>query len=80
VNARNGDLPSGSTACLNAAATGRFDFVVLLLEHGMTADLERCARYLRNRVVPDGSPQNGWREKALDMIRARGITVPPARK
>ena len=45
--------------------------VVLMLEHGMTADLDRCASYLRNTLVSTKSSQNDWRDKALELIRAQ---------
>jgi ankyrin repeat protein len=77
ANARNGETPMGDTVCLDATAIARFDLLVLLLENGLTEDLERCARYVRNTAIASDSPQQAWRDKALELIRTRGVKVAP---
>jgi len=65
-----------STAAQSAVAVGRFDWAAKFLELGLNTDLERLARAAQISQVPAASPQQRWKEKVLEMLKARGIAAP----
>jgi uncharacterized protein len=59
-----------------AAGLGRFDFVAHFLEKGFTYNLERLAKDVQNRRVPPNSDAQRWKDKVLDILAKRGVTIP----
>lgn len=70
----------GETAAVVAAAMGRFDEVVFLLEKGLTYNLNGLARTVAVRHVPPQSKQHIAKEKVIEMLKAKGIQFPPPSK
>jgi hypothetical protein len=66
----------GDTVGTTAVALGRFDLVAHFLERGLNHDLERLARRIANRAVPPDSEQQRWKDKAVEMLKARGVRLP----
>lgn len=62
--------------CLNIATIGRFDLLVRYLGLGLTVDLVNCARLLEDSGVWDDSPQDKWRQKALALMKDKGVSFP----
>ena len=76
INTHN-DLYYGYTAPeLAIAAVGRFDIATWLLEKGYSYDLPMLARYAEGRLGSLGGPQQVWKERLIDMLRAKGMVFP----
>lgn len=75
------DANLGDT-CASTVANGRFDFTVILLEHGLTKDLAMCGRLAQRAVIRDNSPRQTDRKKVFELLAERGVLPPfeePAR-
>lgn len=64
------------TAANDAAIYGRYDLVVKLLEHGLTYDLQGLARTVDMTKVRSGSEAQRWKDKVIEMLKARGAKFP----
>lgn len=72
INLQHADM----TIADDAAALGQFDKVVDLLNRGCSQNLRKLARITQQRVLALDSPQNAWRDKAILLLKARGIAFP----
>ena len=63
----------GSTVASYAAAGGQFSEVLLLLNSGYRADLDRIAWTAKNRVLPKESDQQRYREQVILKLRELGV-------
>lgn len=66
----------GETVAATAAGMGRFDQVVFFLERGLKYDVRRLARSVDVRKVPANSEAQRWKDKAIEILKARGATFP----
>lgn len=66
----------GSTAAQKAAYLGRFDLVALFLDRGMSYDLQGLAASVEAAQVSPTSEQQHWKDKVIEMLKARGATFP----
>jgi hypothetical protein len=66
----------GDTIAKAAAAYGRFDKVMELLERGYTFDLEDLGRAVQTREVAQGSDQSKWQEKVKARLELDGVRFP----
>lgn len=64
----------GESAASTCLVPGRFDLTVFFLEHGFKGNLQELADYVES-VVADEEMQP-YKEKAIDMLRARGAIFP----
>lgn len=58
------------------AAIGAFDIAAYLLEHGYMHDLQGLARGVEIRHVPPNSERQRWKDKVIEMLKARGVRFP----
>lgn len=60
------------------ATTGLAKFAVLayLLEQGFNHELERVARRVARKDVPDDSKAQQWKLKVNELLKARGVKIP----
>lgn len=72
----NAVLNSSRTAAIAAATVNRYDKVVYLLERGYSHDLEYLARYIDSHELSEDSAQFEWKQKALRVLKDRGVTFP----
>lgn len=66
----------GSSAAHKAVAQGNFDLVAYLLESGYTFDLQSLAKGVEMRQVPPDSDRQRWKDKVIEMLKARGVKFP----
>ncbi|MBL8474807.1 MAG: ankyrin repeat domain-containing protein [Methyloversatilis sp.] len=64
------------TVANKAAGYGRYDLVAKFLDIGLDYNLQGLARTVEVRVVPPGSEQQSWKEKVIEMLKARGAKFP----
>ncbi len=64
------------TVANKAASFGRYDLIARLLELGLTHDLQDLAKDVEITKVPAESEQQRWKNKVIDMLKARGVTFP----
>jgi len=64
------------TAASVAAGLGRFDFVHYLLERGLNYKLQNLAADVEISKVPPNSEQQRWKDKVIEMLKARGACFP----
>lgn len=64
------------TAANDAAIYGRYDLVAKFLDHGLTYDLQGLARTVEVRKVRAESEQQRWKDKVIEMLKARGAKFP----
>lgn len=67
---------NGYTAANDAAAYGRFDWVAMFLDLGLNQNIQRLARSVDMRLVPPDSDQQRWKNKVVEMLKARGAKFP----
>ena len=65
----------GWTIASEAAAMGRFDKVVELIERGYAHDLANLGRLVQRRVVTSDDDK-AWQAKAKELLEARGLRFP----
>ena len=63
-----------------AAAVGRFDWVLDFLSKGYDNKLERLAQICNIRIVPKDSQSYRDKMQALEILRQRGVKIPPLRQ
>lgn len=63
------------TVAISAAANGRLDWVVKFLELGYSRDLVRLSRSVEG-VAGLSREQEQWRQRALEMLKERGVSFP----
>lgn len=73
VNVHRSD---NDTAANVAIRLGRFDIAAKLLERGLNHDLLRLAKDAEIRKVPPNSDAQRWKDKVIEMLKARGIQFP----
>lgn len=66
----------GDTAASKAAALGRFDLVAHFLDKGLSYNLQELAKDVEIRRVPAKSEAQRWKDKVIEMLKARGVTLP----
>ena len=66
----------GESVAATAAGMGRFDQVVFFLERGLKYDVRSLARSVDVRQVPANSEAQRWKDKAIEILKARGATFP----
>ena len=66
----------GETAAVVAAAMGRYDEVVFLLENGLNYNLEDLAKTVQIRVVRQQSKQYTAQQKVIEILKAKGVQFP----
>ena len=66
-----------ASAASVASAQANFDATALLLEHGFNFNLPYLARGVKGRVVPASSNRQHWKDKVIQMLKDRGVTVEP---
>ena len=59
----------GFSAAFRAIGSGRYDLAAYLLEHGLTAGLDKLERGAKGRVV--SSNMQAWKDKVILMIQER---------
>lgn len=73
LNAHDQFNESAATATLGPA---HFEVLAYLLEQGYNYDLDRLARGVLNRNLPEGSKAASWKLKVIKMLKARGAKIP----
>lgn len=73
----NSSWGPNSTAAQDAARLGRFDLTAYLLERGLNARLDKLAQTVEQRRVPPNSDAQRWKDKVIEMLKARGVQYPP---
>jgi ankyrin repeat protein len=66
----------GDSAADDAATFGRFDLVARLLDMGLRQDFQGLAKTIDICSVQPGSEQARWKEKVIEMLKARGAKFP----
>jgi len=66
----------GDTVGDAAIIVGRFDLVAKFLNLGLTNELSHLAKGVELRQVPPHSEQQRWKEKVIEMLKARGAVFP----
>jgi uncharacterized protein len=66
----------GDSAATWAASLGHFDLVGHLLELGYSNNLRHLAAMVQARHVPKDSEAQRWKDRVIDMLRARGVQYP----
>lgn len=56
--------------------TGNYEIAAYLLEHGYTHDLQALAATVEIRHVSPDSDRRRWKDKVIEMLKARGVTFP----
>jgi len=69
-------LSNGDTVANFTARMGRFDWVAMFLERGLSYNLEGLAKSVVNRTVSNRDGQRDWQDKVISMLKARGVEVP----
>jgi ankyrin repeat protein len=64
------------TVANDAATYGRYDLVAEFLELGLIYNLQGLARTVDMTQVPADSKQQHWKEKVIEMLKARGAKFP----
>lgn len=59
-----------------AAAYGRFDLIVRFLDMGLSHDLQGLGRTVEISAVSPSSEEQRWKNKVIDMLKARGVKFP----
>ena len=72
----NQAVRSRETVANKAVSGGRFDLVVRFLESGLTHDLQYLARDVEIRQVRADSEEQRWKDKVIEMLKARGAKFP----
>lgn len=75
----NGHSQYGDSAATASATSAWFDKVAYLLEHGYNFDLVDLSKYVEIRRVTPTSEQHHWKQKVIEMLKARGVEYPPAK-
>ncbi len=70
---------NGASPAESAVALGQFDLVILLLEHGLSHNLQDLALTVQNRDVPPSSDAQRLKDKVIAMLKVRGVTYPDPR-
>jgi hypothetical protein len=65
------------SAATYAVAKRRYDIVIVLLDHGYNYELPMLARMMNNSVISPNSIASVQRKEVLDMLKARGVDLPP---
>lgn len=65
-----------NTVANYAAALGRFDLVAHFLDLGLNYNLQGLGRTVEIRQVSQDSEQQRWKDKVIDMLKARGVKFP----
>lgn len=73
INAAN---KHGDTVADEAVIVGRFDLVAKFLNLGLNNELQHLAKGVEIRRVPPDSEQQRWKEKVIEMLKARGAVFP----
>lgn len=66
----------GYSAAQQAVAGGHYDLVAYFLERGLTANLQFLAKGVEARVIDPDSDQQVWKNKVIEMLKARGAKFP----
>lgn len=66
----------GDSAALHAVDTGHFELVAHLLDKGYSYDLQALALGVQIRHVPPDSEAQRWKDRVIEMLKARGATYP----
>jgi len=72
----NGHTEFGQTAAHKAVSAGDFELVAYLLEQGFNYKLQEFAKGVEIRQVPRNSEQYQWKQKVIEMLKARGVKFP----
>ncbi|MFC7519105.1 ankyrin repeat domain-containing protein [Herbaspirillum sp. GCM10030257] len=72
----NGHDRHQATVAIKAARLGRFDWVADFLNQGLTYNLQGLAKSVEVRQVPPNSGQQRWKEKVIEVLKAKGVTSP----
>lgn len=64
------------TVANKAAGYGRYDLVAKFLDAGLKQDLQDLAKDVEITKVPPDSEQQRWKEKVIEMLKARGAKFP----
>ena len=59
-----------------ATSYGRYDLIAHFLEIGLTHDLQDLAKDVEMTKVPAGSEAQRWKDKVIEMLKARGAKFP----
>ena len=76
INTHHENFQGYTAPELTIAAGGRYDVAVWLLEQGYSHDLPMLARCAEGTYGSLGSPQQAWKERLIDMLRAKGMVFP----
>jgi hypothetical protein len=68
--------PHEATVAIKAAHYGRFDWVASFLSQGLTYNLQGLAKSVEIRQVPPDSEQQRWKDKVIEMLKAKGVKFP----
>jgi ankyrin repeat protein len=68
---------NGESAANQALIRGRFDIIAYFLDHGLTAGLNMLARESQGTPLPPGDEMQAWKEKVINMLKARGADFTP---
>jgi len=74
---RYSTLPKAESVANTAAGQGRFDYVAYFLEKGLDHNLPDLAKDVYIRHVPPNSDAQRWKDKVIEMLKARGVKYPP---
>lgn len=66
-----------NSAATYAVAEGKYGIVIDLLNHGYNYELPRLARAMNNSVTTPNSKASVQRRQILDMLKKRGVELPP---
>jgi uncharacterized protein len=64
------------TAATTAVDMGRYDLAVYLVERGLNYDIQGLAMAAEIIQVPRGSEQDRWKQKLIELLKARGAKFP----
>lgn len=70
-------LPKSESVANTAAGQGRFDYVAYFLEKGLNHNLPDLAKDVYISRVPANSDAQRWKDKVIEMLKARGVKYPP---
>jgi uncharacterized protein len=67
---------TGDSAATWAVAMGSFDIAAHLLDLGYSNNLRNLAASVQVRHVPANSEQQRWKDRVIEMLKARGVQYP----
>lgn len=73
INGHDGLRRSAADSALTRAC---FDITVYLLERGLTYDLRYLAKGVEGRIIQDNSDQKRWQDRAIEILKERGVKFP----